>query len=183
SSWRSSPPSARNEGRASRSAPAERSSGRRPATSPPRRLPCAPKPGRGPQNRTTSGTCWPRVADSLEVAPAGIRSLRGIVVQFAAQRHRGGCGRCDAITKTPWGCYWARGNGSVEWPRVGRGSAGTEEDPMRTRLLSLVAFAALSFVPSTSHAGHHLLRFSPLFLNPSGTVQFIPLFTSVNCQP
>jgi serralysin len=54
---------------------------------------------------------------------------------------------------------------------------------MRARPLSLVAFAGLLLLPSTSHAGHHLWKFSQLFSNAAGSVQFMQLFTTDSGEP
>jgi MYXO-CTERM domain-containing protein len=49
---------------------------------------------------------------------------------------------------------------------------------MRARLISLAAFAGLLILPSTSHAAHHLWRFTQLFSNASGSTQFAEMFTN-----
>jgi hypothetical protein len=66
---------------------------------------------------------------------------------------------------------------------VGRRTAAEEEGLMRARLVSLLALIGLVLLPSTSHAGHHLWRFSQLFSNANGSVQFMQLFTSDSGEP
>jgi hypothetical protein len=54
---------------------------------------------------------------------------------------------------------------------------------MRGRFMALVALVAGLLLPSTSHAGHHLWKFSQLFSNASGSVQFVQLFTADAGEP
>jgi hypothetical protein len=51
---------------------------------------------------------------------------------------------------------------------------------MRARLSMLVAVCGVLLLPSTSHAAHHLWKFSQMFSNANGSTQFIQLSCTDN---
>ncbi len=54
---------------------------------------------------------------------------------------------------------------------------------MRVRFVGLIALVGSLLLPSTSHAGHHLWKFTQLYSNAGGSVQFMQLFTSDSGEP